>query len=105
MNRFSLRSLVQALLVMFVCIAQPARSETGYVIDAHRIDLTDPAQVASLLQRIRRAAQLVCQASMSAYEADKVRSYRRCVEMATSDAVAHAKVPALTELYASREPK
>jgi UrcA family protein len=103
---FTLRNLLApaAFAVMTAtAAAAPAVADglgnpLSYHVKYGDLDLTHPAGVNELYNRIQVASQEVC-APWSALELQRVQIYNACVTDAMSRAVAGFKQPALTALY------
>ena len=106
MTTFTLRNLLApaAFAVMAAtAVAAPAVADgLGDAVSDHvkygDLDLTHPAGVNVLYNRIRLASKAVC-AQLSGRELVDVQLYNACFTNAMSHAVADVKQPALTALY------
>ncbi|HEV7384035.1 MAG TPA: UrcA family protein [Phenylobacterium sp.] len=111
-------SLVAAALCL-AAIVQPAAAQSyplrpGYSFDSSKIvtytrvpysdiDVTSPAGIQALLQRIENAADAVCGGAANKVSKPEKEDYRECREFAVSGAVAKMRSPALTMLASRRQ--
>ena len=104
MTTFALRNLLApaAFAVMTAAAAPAVADDLGAAVSNHvtygDLDMTHPAGVNELYNRIRLASKAVC-AQLSGRELVDVELYNACFANAMSHAVADVKQPALTALY------
>ena len=106
MTTFTLRSLLApaafAVMTATVAAAPAVADGVGNAVSDHvkygDLDLTHPAGVNELYNRIRLASNSVC-AQLSGHELVEVQLYNACFTNAMSNAVVDVKQPALTALY------
>ena len=116
-----IRTAPIALVVGVLCLAaivQPAAAQSydlrpGFSFDSTKvvtytrvpysdIDVTSPAGLRALLQRIENAADAVCGGAANTVSKPEKEDYRECREIAVSGAVAKMRSPALTMLASRR---
>jgi UrcA family protein len=103
---FTLRNLLApaafAVMTATAAAAPAVADGLGDAVSDHvkygDLDLTHPAGVNELYNRIRMASKVVC-AQLSGRELVDVQLYNACFTSAMSHAVADVKQPALTALY------
>lgn len=66
------------------------------------LNLANPAGAEIMLRRIRNAASKVCGGTPDNHYAQDVARYRKCVRIATSNAVAQLNAALVTALHAGR---
>lgn len=88
---------VCSCLVSYSASAEPSvKSQTVSYAD---LDLSKPAGVQTLYQRIKAAARNVCGPVDQYTYASSHRAFRKCCETAIADAVAQVDRPTLTALH------
>jgi len=80
----------------------PASAEPSSLVKVRDLDLRRSQDVATLYQRIERAAARVCADASASWDARRLSFVRKCTTAAIDDAVAHANISALTALHEAK---
>jgi UrcA family protein len=91
-----------AICVALAGVLLPAQADTGVRVKFRDLDLSSPKGIATLYQRIERAARLVCTDSSAPWDGERVTTFQRCYDAAIEDAVATIDQPMLTALHRAK---
>ena len=103
---FTLRNLLAPAafaVMMATAAAAPAAADVlgnavSYHVKYSDLDLTQPAGVNELYNRVRLASMVLCE-PLSGRDLQRMQHYNDCLTTVMSHSIAGAKQPALTALY------
>jgi UrcA family protein len=85
--------------------AAPDPDKVSVTVGLGDLNLGDEAGAAVALHRIHKAAQSICGETPDARDLYRVATYRDCMTASMGPAVASLNNPAVTALYAGRDPQ